>query len=45
MDFDHSDTFNCDPVHDGLFDFDYYENTAFPDVFDKTRLLQHYRKS
>lgn len=34
MDYDDLDTYNGDPAHDMWVDFDNFENTGIPDVFD-----------
>lgn len=38
MDYDVLDTYDGDPVHDGWVDFENYENTGTPDVFDEPDL-------
>lgn len=39
-DSNHIDTYNGDTVHDMWVDFDNYENTDYPDVFDEEELRQ-----
>ena len=33
--YDDLNTYNGDPVHDGWVDYDHYQNTGEPDVFDE----------
>lgn len=40
--FDDLDTYNGDTEHDMWVDFDNYENTGTPDVFQRNKYLQLY---